>query len=95
MEKFLESPEIILQNDDILLTKDGTIGKVAYIKDIPDGKASLNAHIHLIRNLENNAKLPPIIANASKSGLSNILFNNKYSESNPHNIDVNTLSKIT
>ena len=54
MEKFLESPEIMLQQDDVLLTKDGTIGKIAYVNKIPNGKASLNAHIALIRNKENN-----------------------------------------
>jgi len=58
MDKFLESPEIIVQKDDILLTKDGTIGKVAHIDEIPDGKASLNAHIILIRNLKNNNVYP-------------------------------------
>jgi restriction endonuclease S subunit len=54
MNKFLESPEIIIQKNDILLTKDGTIGKVAFIKNIPDVQASLNGHLFLIRNLEGN-----------------------------------------
>ncbi len=58
MNKFLESPEIIIQKNDILLTKDGTIGKVAFIKNIPDVQASLNAHLFLIRNLEGNGVYP-------------------------------------
>jgi type I restriction enzyme S subunit len=57
--KFLESPEIIVQKNDILLTKDGTIGKVARINEIPnDGKATINAHIFLVRNLPNNGIYP-------------------------------------
>ena len=58
MEKFLDSPEIIVQKDDILLTKDGTVGKLAYIDTVPENKASLNAHISLIRNLKNNGVFP-------------------------------------
>ncbi len=58
MDKFLESPEIIVQKDDILLTKDGTIGKVAFVDKIPGGKASINAHLLLIRNLKTNNMLP-------------------------------------
>ena len=54
MKKYLESPEIFIQKDDILITKDGTIGKVAYLDDVPGGKASINAHLLLVRNFENN-----------------------------------------
>ena len=54
MDKYLESPEIIVQKDDIILTKDGTIGKVAYIYHVPGSNASLSSHLLLIRNLENN-----------------------------------------
>ena len=52
MDKFLESPEIFVQKDDVLVTKDGTIGKVAYIDDVPGGEASINAHLLLVRNLK-------------------------------------------
>lgn len=58
MDKYLESPEIFVRKDDILVTKDGTIGKVAYIDHVPGGQTSINAHILLIRNLENNNILP-------------------------------------
>ena len=47
-ERFIEAPEIHVTNDDLLITKDGTVGKVAYIEAVPD-KASLNSHILLIR----------------------------------------------
>jgi type I restriction enzyme, S subunit len=47
-ERYIESPEIMVRNEDILLTKDGTIGKVAYIENL-EGKASLNSHLLLLR----------------------------------------------
>jgi type I restriction enzyme S subunit len=47
-ERYNEAPEIQLQNDDLIMTKDGTIGKVAYINGLP-GRASLNSHLLLIR----------------------------------------------
>ncbi|AKB40079.1 restriction endonuclease subunit S [Methanosarcina mazei] len=47
-ERYIESPEISVEAGDILLTKDGTIGKVAIIDYLPD-KASLNSHLLLIR----------------------------------------------
>ncbi|GEM_PF-237933 len=53
MERYLESPEIQVKNNDILLTKDGTIGKVALIDYLP-GPASLNSHLLLLRPLEND-----------------------------------------
>jgi type I restriction enzyme, S subunit len=58
MDKYLESPEIFVQKDDVLLTKDGTIGKVVCVGEIPNGKASLNAHLLLIRNLEKVVIMP-------------------------------------
>ncbi len=61
MDKYLESPEIIVQKDDILVTKDGTIGKVACLGEIPNGKASINAHILLIRNREKSVIMPKFI----------------------------------
>ncbi|WP_349916548.1 restriction endonuclease subunit S [Bacillus cereus] len=49
-ERYMESPEIMVQIGDVLFTKDGTIGKVAYIDYLPD-KASLNSHLLLLRVL--------------------------------------------
>lgn len=51
--RYDESPEIMLQNDDILLSKDGTIGKIGYIDSlsIPTTVAS---GIFVIRNLQPN-----------------------------------------
>ena len=44
------APEIQLRPNDVLMTKDGTIGKVLYIDAIPyPGKASLNSHLLLFR----------------------------------------------
>ncbi|HIF9358911.1 TPA: restriction endonuclease subunit S [Photobacterium damselae] len=48
-ERYLESPEIMLKNDDILLCKDGAgIGKIAIVKDL-DEKASINSSLLLVR----------------------------------------------
>jgi len=48
-KKLLESPEIIVQSGDLVITKDGTIGKVAYIDQLP-GPTSLNSHLFLVRS---------------------------------------------
>ncbi len=47
-ERYLESPEIMLKEHDILMTKDGTIGKLTYIENIQH-KATVAGHIHVIR----------------------------------------------
>jgi type I restriction enzyme, S subunit len=52
-ERFNEAPEIQLQEGDVLMTKDGTIGKLLFIDSLPD-KASLNSHLLLFRPLENH-----------------------------------------
>ena len=47
------APEIQLRPNDVLMTKDGTIGKVLYIDTIPyPGKASLNSHLLLFRPIK-------------------------------------------
>jgi type I restriction enzyme S subunit len=50
-ERFEESPEIQLKNADVIISKDGTIGRVAYIENLP-GKATINGTMMLIRPLE-------------------------------------------
>jgi len=47
-ERYLMAPEIFVKSGDVLITKDGSIGKVAYI-DTPPGPTSLNSHLLLIR----------------------------------------------
>ena len=49
--KFSESPEIIVQAGDILITKDGTIGKVGFIDRLL-GPTTLNSHLFLVRPLD-------------------------------------------
>lgn len=46
--KFDESPEIQVKVGDLVITKDGTIGKVARIDWLP-GDTSLNSHLFLVR----------------------------------------------
>lgn len=52
-ERYDEAPEIHVQKGDLLITKDGTIGKLAYIDEMPD-IASLNSHLLLMRPLTND-----------------------------------------
>lgn len=49
-DRYKEDPYIHLKEDDLLITKDGTIGKVALIKSLPN-KATLNSGIFLVRPL--------------------------------------------
>ncbi len=51
-KRYEEAPEIQLIAGDLLVTKDGTIGKLAYIDSLP-GKASLNSHLLVMRPLKN------------------------------------------
>ena len=49
-ERYYESEEIMLQNGDILISKDGTLGKIGYVKNIPF-KCSVASGIFVVRNL--------------------------------------------
>lgn len=49
-ERYEEAPDIHVKTGDLLVTKDGTIGKTAYIDDKPE-KVSLNSHLLLMRPL--------------------------------------------
>lgn len=48
-ERYYEAPEIHIKEGDLLITKDGTIGKVAIVRNCPK-EVSLNSGILLIRN---------------------------------------------
>lgn len=50
-ERFNEAPEIHVLKGDLLITKDGTVGKLAYIDDKPE-KVSLNSHLLILRPLK-------------------------------------------
>lgn len=53
-ERYNEAPEIQLKKCDVLITKDGTIGKLLYVDEIPyPFKASLNSHLLVLRPLNN------------------------------------------
>jgi type I restriction enzyme S subunit len=54
-DRYNEAPEIQLTEDDVLFTKDGTIGKLLYVDSIPyPYKASLNSHLLVLRPLNNS-----------------------------------------
>ncbi len=48
--RYEESPEIQLEVNDIIMTKDGTIGRLGLIEDLP-GPATINSTIALIREI--------------------------------------------
>jgi len=48
-ERFEEDSDIHIKENDLLITKDGTIGKVAIVKNCPE-KVSLNSGVLLVRN---------------------------------------------
>lgn len=47
-ERWAEAPEIHIKNGDLLITKDGTVGKVAIVENLQE-KASLNSGVLLIK----------------------------------------------
>ncbi|GJL66798.1 MAG: type I restriction modification enzyme protein S [Nitrospirales bacterium] len=52
-ERYLESPEIMLQSDDVLICKDGAgIGKVGIVGELPD-RTTINSSLLLIRSGKN------------------------------------------
>ena len=52
-ERYMESPEIMLQKDDILICKDGAgIGKLGLVGELPE-KATINSSLLLIRSGDN------------------------------------------
>lgn len=53
-DRYLEDPYIQLKEGDLLITKDGTIGKVAVVSDL-QGEATLNSGIFLTRQITNHS----------------------------------------
>jgi type I restriction enzyme S subunit len=57
-ERYEVAPQIQLRPGDVLMTKDGTIGKLLYVETIPNpGMATLNSHLLVFRPI-NGAYLP-------------------------------------
>lgn len=52
-ERYEEDPYIQLKNEDLLITKDGTIGKLAIVKDL-DKPACLNSGIFVVRPIKDD-----------------------------------------
>ena len=50
-ERYDESPEIMLENNDILISKDGTIGKTGFVKEL-DKPTTVASGIFVVRNLK-------------------------------------------
>jgi type I restriction enzyme S subunit len=55
LKRYEQDPYIQLKNGDLLITKDGTIGKVALVQQLAiNEKASLNSGVFVVRPLESN-----------------------------------------
>jgi len=55
IKRYEIAKEIQLKADDILMTKDGTIGKLLYVDKIPNpGMATLNSHLLVFRPIRNS-----------------------------------------
>ena len=50
-EKYYESPEIMVQNGDIIVCQRGSIGKIAFVEDLIE-KATINPQLLLIKNIK-------------------------------------------
>ena len=53
LERYEQDPYIQLKDGDLLITKDGTIGKVALVSNL-DGNATLNSGVFVVRPLRDN-----------------------------------------
>ena len=54
-ERWAVAPEIHIKNGDLLITKDGTVGKVAIVEKL-QGKASLNSGVLLVKTSDDHNK---------------------------------------
>lgn len=55
IDRYEQAPEIQLKENDVLMTKDGTIGKLLFVDAIPAPyKASLNSHLLVFRPIKNS-----------------------------------------
>ncbi|MCC6488067.1 MAG: restriction endonuclease subunit S [Candidatus Hydrogenedentes bacterium] len=50
-DRYNMAPEIQVRSGDVLVTKDGSVGKIAYIDELP-GPTSLNSHLLVIRDVK-------------------------------------------
>ena len=60
MERYNESPEIKLREEDVIISKDGTIGRVAFVEKL-FGPTTINGTMMLIRPNDKNVIFPKFI----------------------------------
>ncbi len=54
-DKYYESPEIMVENGDIIVCQRGSIGKIAFVEDLPE-KATINPQLLLVKNIKINKR---------------------------------------
>ncbi|WP_160070200.1 restriction endonuclease subunit S [Sphingobacterium bovisgrunnientis] len=65
-EKYFESPEIMIYENDILMVKTGsTVGKVGYVKNLRE-KATINPQLLVVKNIKANSRYFFLFINSNK-----------------------------
>ncbi len=83
-ERYDESPEIMLQKDDILICKDGAgIGKVGMIGDLPD-KTTINSSLLLIRRNKEEVITKYLYFSLLSPGFQSIINSRLMGATTPH-----------
>lgn len=67
-DRYFESEEIMLQEGDILISKDGTIGKIGYVKNLP-GPCTVASGIFVLRNVAADKLNSDYLYHVLKSGI--------------------------
>lgn len=76
-ERYEESKEIQLKENDILISKDGTIGKIGYVKNLP-GKCTVASGVFVVRNTKEKILNFDYLYHILKSNIfKNFINNNK------------------
>ena len=81
-ERYEQAPEIQLKVGDVLMTKDGTIGKLLYVENLPD-KASLNSHLFVMRPINNSFVSKYFYYNLQSKQFKKYIDNNKTGSTMP------------
>ena len=66
-DRYEQDVHIQVEKDDVLITKDGTIGKVAYVAEKPQKPATLNSGVFVVRPQSTKQLLPRYLKYALES----------------------------
>lgn len=92
-DRYEEDAYIHLKDNDILITKDGTIGKIVQVKDIPY-KASVNSGVFVTRPLSDNLYCSDFMYYFLNSGVFNQFVDFQKAGSTIHHLYQNTFENF-